>query len=94
MAIGADGFKHKGLADLFAGGRTRRIGAGYHRNVLLVLDFLNAATGPSDCRGVKDFHQLRGARRGTYSMHVTGNYCITFRFDGEFFVDLDFEDYH
>ncbi|MDP6706239.1 MAG: type II toxin-antitoxin system RelE/ParE family toxin [Alphaproteobacteria bacterium] len=94
MAIRPDGFRNRGLSDLFLRGRTRRIGTQYHRNVLLILDFLNAATELSDCRGVKDFHQLRSPRRGTYSMHVTGNYCITFRFDGEFFTDLDFEDYH
>ena len=39
-------------------------------------------------------HQLTGDRRGVWSVRVTGNWRITFRFfDGEA-VDIDFEDYH
>lgn len=47
-----------------------------------------------DCVGIKDFHELKGSRKGIYSIHVTGNYCITFKWDGEHAYDLDFEDYH
>ncbi len=40
------------------------------------------------------FHQLSGDRKGTYAVTVTGNWRITFRFDGEDAIDVDLEDYH
>jgi proteic killer suppression protein len=41
-------------------------------------------------------HQLRGERAGTWSLHVTKNWRITFLIDKaeHQIVDLDFEDYH
>ena len=39
-------------------------------------------------------HRLTGNRRGVWSVSVSGNWRITFRFvDGEA-VDIDLEDYH
>lgn len=40
------------------------------------------------------FHTLKGRDRGRFSVWVTGNYRITFAFDGEDAVDVDLEDYH
>ncbi len=92
MAIA--GIKHKGLRELFENGRSRRIGTQYWRNALRILDHLDAITDLRDCVGVKDFHELKGARAGTYSMHVSGNQCITFRWQDGDVVDVNFEDYH
>jgi proteic killer suppression protein len=39
-------------------------------------------------------HQLKGARRGEWSVWVSGNYRITFRVDAEDVSDVDLEDYH
>ena len=39
-------------------------------------------------------HALKGERKGWWAMTVSGNYRITFRFDGEDAIDLDLEDYH
>jgi proteic killer suppression protein len=41
-----------------------------------------------------DFHGLSGARKGTYSVHVNGPWCITFRWDGTDAIDVDLENYH
>ncbi len=87
-------FKHKGLNELFNRGRTAKINKRYHRNALFVLDRLNAIADLKDCAGVKDFHSLSGSRSGAYSMHVSGNYVVTFKWDGKDTYDLDFEDYH
>jgi proteic killer suppression protein len=38
------------------------------------------------------FHPLRGQAR--FSVRVTGNWRITFGFEGEDAVDVDLEDYH
>ncbi len=40
------------------------------------------------------FHQLKGERKDSYAVTVTGNWRITFKFDGENAVDVDLEDYH
>jgi len=40
------------------------------------------------------FHPLKGERRGTYAVSVSGNWRMTFRFEGEHAVDVDLEDYH
>ena len=39
-------------------------------------------------------HELKGDRKGTWSMSVTGNWRLMFRAEGEIIYDLDLEDYH
>ena len=39
-------------------------------------------------------HQLRGDRAGEWSIHVSANWRIVFRFDGENVCDVDLTDYH
>jgi proteic killer suppression protein len=92
--MGIKDCRHKGLQELYKTGRTARIGKRYHKNILMILDFLAAIHHIDDCTGVKDFHPLAGSRKNTYSMHVTGNYCITFEWDGQDVGHIDFEDYH
>ncbi len=86
--------KHKGLRELFEKGRTGKINKTYHKNCLMILDLLDAISNLGDCHGVKNFHELFGNRKGEFSMNVSGNYCITFTFDGENVTVLGFEDYH
>jgi toxin HigB-1 len=38
-------------------------------------------------------HELQG-RRNTWSVRVSGNWRITFKFQGEDVIDVDLEDYH
>jgi len=92
--MGIRSCKHKGLKELYVNGETRKIGVRYLRNIWLILDLLDSVTDIKDCEGIKSFHELKGNRKSTYSLHVTGNYCITFKWDGEHVYDLDFEDYH
>lgn len=87
-------FKHKGLCELFEDGTSKYIDKKVQTNCVRILDHLDMATQPADLIGVKDFHPLKGDRQGSYSMHVNGNWCITFKFDGVDVVDVDFEDYH
>jgi proteic killer suppression protein len=86
--------KHRGLKKLFEDGRGSGIGAKYQSNAMLIMDYLDAITVLTDCVGVKDFHPLKGNRAGQYAMHVSGNYVITFEWDGKDVTILDFEDYH
>lgn len=60
-----------------------------------MLDRLDAAISPEDMRlPGYDFHRLQGNRRGTYAVSVSGNWRMTFRFDGKDAVHVDLEDYH
>jgi len=40
------------------------------------------------------FHALKGQEKGRFSVRVTGNFRMTFGWDGEDAIDLDLEDYH
>ena len=86
--------RHKGLEELFVKGKTKKLGVKFHKSARRILDHLNGIVDLADCKGVKNFHELKGDRSGTYSMHVSGNYCITFRWIDGKVTDVDFEDYH
>jgi proteic killer suppression protein len=65
------------------------------RNILTFLQDMEDVQEMRDVPGWKG-HQLGGDRKGTWSLHVTRNWRITFRVDPverEIF-DLDYEDYH
>lgn len=88
-------FKHRGLERFFKKSDYRAIPAQYASRIERLLDRLEASGCPvdMDLPGFK-FHQLKGTRKGTYAVSVTGNWRITFSFDGEDAVDVDLEDYH
>lgn len=87
-------FSHKGLHELFVHGKSAKIRPDMKKNVLRILDALDAISSPEDLQGFKDFHALVGSRKGTYSLHVNRNYCITFLWNGEDATDVNLEDYH
>lgn len=39
-------------------------------------------------------HPLKGARKGQWSVKVNGNWRMTFRFEGEDAILVDYQDYH
>ncbi len=88
-------FKHRGLERFFRKGDHRGIIAKSEVRVERILDRLDSVVKPDDMNipGFK-FHQLSGGRRGVYSVAVTGNWRITFRFDGQDATNVDLEDYH
>jgi len=88
-------FKHRGLERFFKKGDHRGILAKTEDRTERMLDRLDTALRPEDMSipGYR-FHQLSGNRKGTYAVTLTGNWRITFRFDGEDAVDVDLEDYH
>jgi toxin HigB-1 len=88
-------FKHRGLQKFFSNGSTRGVEARFANRIRLILGRLQAATAPRDMDlpGLV-LHQLKGQRVGTWSVRVSGNWRITFRFDGPDVCDVDYEDYH
>lgn len=89
------GFKHRGLKLFFERGTTRGIQADHAERIRLILGRLNASQAPQDMNlpGLH-LHELSGKRKGTWSIRVSGNWRITFRFDGPDAYDVDLEDYH
>ena len=50
--------------------------------------------GKSRTGRIFDFHGLSGDRKGTYTVHVNGPWCITFEFEDGHPCRVDFEQYH
>lgn len=88
-------FRSRSLADLFRTGKSGRIDSRLHKRILLRLDRLDVAEKPEemDLPGF-DFHALRGFQPVRYTVHVNGPWCITFEFDDENAVHVDFVQYH
>ena len=40
------------------------------------------------------FHSLKGRDKGRYAVDASGNWRVTFGWDGEDAIDVDLEDYH
>jgi proteic killer suppression protein len=87
-------FKHKGLARFFTSGSPAGIQAA-HAKRLRILGRLNAASS------VKDMdlpglwlHELSGNRAGIWSVTVSGNWRVTFRFEDGDAEIVNYEDYH
>ena len=88
-------FKHRGLKRFYESGMTRGIQAAQTTRIRLILGRLDASVNPQDMNlpGLH-LHELSGKRKGTWSVRVSGNWRITFRFDGPDACDVDLEDYH
>lgn len=61
-----------------------------------MLTFLDAMGGEDELHNFPLWkaHQLKGDRKGTWSFHVTGNWCLTFSIAEDELCDVNFEDYH
>lgn len=88
-------FRHKSLKRFAETGDTAKLSTGMVKRIANILRTLMGATRPEDMNlpGFK-LHRLKGADKGRHSVWVTGNYRITFAWDGNDAVDVDLEDYH
>ena len=86
---------HKGLLAFFARGDARRIPASLAPRIRRILSDLDAAVQPRDMNlpGYR-LHRLSGDRRGQWSVRVSGNWRIVFRFENGEPVDVTLVDYH
>ena len=88
-------FRHKGLRKLFEKDNHRKVPAQLAERIRRQLDALDAAKIVQDMN-LPGFglHTLKGNRKGTWAISVSGNLRITFSFkDGEVH-NIDLEDYH
>ena len=88
-------FKHKGLERFFTKDDHRGIPAQFGPRMERMLDRLDAScrANDMDVPGYR-FHPLKGERAGEFAVSVSGNWRVTYRFDGEDAVDVNLEDYH
>jgi toxin HigB-1 len=79
----------------FARGDPSRVDPRWHTKVRRILGALNVAVHPGELNVPGfGFHPLTGDRKGTYSVWVTGNWRVTFKWDEEGPLDVNLEDYH
>ena len=88
-------FKHKGLEQFFLTGNKKGIKPGHARRIARILDRIHAANNIIDIDAPGyDLHFLEPKHRKIFSVKVSGNWRITFRFeDGDAEV-VDYLDYH
>ena len=89
------GFRHKGLKLLYEKGDRRRVRADQADKLERVLARLDQATAPGDMDlpGYR-LHPLRGSLAGFWSVSVSGNWRVVFRFEEGHALDVDLVDYH
>ena len=88
-------FKHKGLRKYYETGSTAGIQPNHEKRIRLILAALDTAQmiDDMDLPGF-DLHPLRGDRRGIWSISVSGNWRVTFKFEEGNAQIVNYEDYH
>lgn len=88
-------FRHKGLQKYYETGTKAGIIAEHEKRLRVLLVRLDASKVPADMDlpGTR-LHQLKGDLDGFWSVSVSGNWRMIFRFSDGNAVDVDYVDYH
>ncbi|MGH8587081.1 MAG: type II toxin-antitoxin system RelE/ParE family toxin [Gammaproteobacteria bacterium] len=88
-------FRHKGVQRIFESGSKAGIEAGHAKRLARQLRRLDDARRPQDMNipGWR-LHPLPGDLAGRWSVSVSGNWRLTFAFDGQDATAVDYLDYH
>ncbi|MCY3555817.1 MAG: type II toxin-antitoxin system RelE/ParE family toxin [Gemmatimonadetes bacterium] len=88
-------FRNRGLKRLYDYGSAKGIRTDLVRKITHILSDLDAATKPSDLDlpGYR-LHPLKGSLKEFWSVSVSANWRIIFRFEKENVHDVDLVDYH
>ncbi|MBU3023942.1 type II toxin-antitoxin system RelE/ParE family toxin [Aestuariibacter sp. A3R04] len=86
---------HKGLQKFYAKGTTSGIQKMHKNKLRLILSNLDQAETPDDMDlpGLY-MHKLKGHRNDIWSVRVSGNWRVTYRFVGRDVEIVNYEDYH
>lgn len=88
-------FRHKGVEQFFNRGSKAGIQPKHAARLRLHLFALDNAKRAQDMNAPGwRLHPLRGDLAGYWSVDVSGNWRLTFTFEGEDAVLVDYQDYH
>jgi len=88
-------FKNKALSKLYTDGDMSKINPDHVSKILRVLDRLDASVNPQDMNlPGYHLHQLKGRLKGVWAVSISGNWRITFEFEGNDAINVDYLDYH
>jgi proteic killer suppression protein len=87
--------RHKGLATLYQDDETRGVHQAHVKRLRQILALLDSATtlADMDAPGLR-LHPLRGDLQDFYSLTVSGDWRVIFRFENGDALDVDYLDYH
>ena len=88
-------FRHRGLKRMYERGEASRVGPDLADRVALALGDLDVASKPSDLDlpGYR-LHRLKGRLKGYWSISISGNWRMIFRFEDGDVYNVDLIDYH
>jgi toxin HigB-1 len=88
-------FGHQGLGRFCFNDDGRLLNQNHVERIRILLDVLNRA---NTVQGMNitgaHLHELKGHRKTTWSMRISGNCPLTFRFEMGHAHDVNLEDYH
>lgn len=88
-------FLHKGLERFYLTGSKAGIQAEHAKKLKEILFLLENSSKPDELNYPNyRLHELQGDRRGVWSMRVSGNWRVTFRFIDADIELVNYEDYH
>lgn len=88
-------FRHKGLKLFCEAGTKKGIIPEHADKLARILDRLAASISPGDMNlPAYRLHKMTGDEEGTWSVWVSGNWRLTFRFEGNDATAVDYRDYH
>lgn len=88
-------FRSKALRRFLVQGEASKLSVPNVRRLETILARLDGAMVPEDLNlpGYR-FHGLKGKDKGRYAVDASGNWRITFGWDGKDAIDVDLKDYH
>ena len=87
--------KGKALRRYWEHGDDSKINPKWREKIGRILNALDVAAGPGELNFPGfGLHELTGNRRGTYSIWISRNWRVTFKWGDDGPTDVDMEDYH
>jgi len=88
-------FRHKGVEQFFRTGSKAGIQPKHEKKLRLQLFALDNARSEKDMNAVGwRLHALHGDLQNHWAVDVSGNWRLTFTFEGEDAILVDYQDYH
>ncbi|MDE0152575.1 MAG: type II toxin-antitoxin system RelE/ParE family toxin [Gammaproteobacteria bacterium] len=88
-------FRHRGLKEIYEQGHSSKVAQSHVAKLMRILTALDQSGNPEgmDIPGFR-LHWLKGRMKGRYSVSVSANWRVIFRFEEGHALDVDYLDYH